>query len=263
MMIFTPKSLFPGGIGNGFLRFTGKTGFLEQVQQRAPLFGMVLILTAALGSCDSVGGFFSASWGSGLKRDQEKLLPGINAGNAKELAHDSAGDTEKAGIVAEKIRDALEKTNDAAERKTLLEAGIIAANNASDLVTVVMGNINALKDPTLDRILDKTQAAGDVQANAGLISGLLDAGQAENAGDLAGVAQDDLVLAALTLLLADAQAAGKTAPDDQAAYIEDFGKKKQNPALLTDKQRKALLLAGAASRNPGPFIDMLESLYLR
>jgi hypothetical protein len=221
-------------------------------------------LMTTLAACEAVGGFFSSSWGSGLKRDQQKLLPKINAGNALELAQDSAGDKEKARLVAEKIRDTLATTENAADQKVLLEAGLIAANNASDLVMVMMGNINAFKDPavTMGTILDKIQAAGDVQANAGLISGLLDAGKAETSADLAGFAQDELVLAAVTLLLADAQSGGKTAPADQEAYLQDFDQKKQKSQGLSDKQKKALVLAKAAAQNPGPFTSMLDKLHL-
>ncbi|MFP3090621.1 hypothetical protein LQZ21_09880 [Treponema sp. TIM-1] len=219
---------------------------------------------AILVSCDSVSGFFSSSWGSGLKRDPEKLLPKINAGNALELANESAGDKKKAKLVAEKIQDALAKTDNPADQKVLLEAGLIAANNASDLVMVMMGNINVFKDPqvTVDRILDKIQTAGDVQTNAGLISGLLDAGKVKKPADLAGSAQDELVLSAVTLLLADAQSMGKTNPADQEDYLKDFGQKKQDSQNLTDKQKKALILAEAAAKNPGPFTDMLERLHL-
>ncbi|MDR2758163.1 MAG: hypothetical protein LBB78_02145 [Spirochaetaceae bacterium] len=225
---------------------------------------MVLVLMTVLASCDSISGFFSTSWGSGLERDKEGLLPKINAGNALELAKDSAGDKKKAKLVTEKIRDALAKTNDPAEQQELLKAGLLAANNSSDLIMAVMGNLNTLNNPqvTVGMILEKVQAAGDVQANAGLISGLLDAGKVENAADLAGVAQDDLVLAAVTLLLADAQSLGKMTPDTQEDYLKDFDQKKQNPYNLTDKQKKALVLAGAAAQSPGPLTDMLKNFHL-
>lgn len=239
------------------------SGILRRVPASV-LLGTGLLLMAALASCEAAGTFFSTSWGTGLARDEERLLPKVNAGNALELAADTAGDKKKAKVVAEKIRGALEKTNNPAERNTLLKAGLIAAGNTSDLVMVVLANLNALRDPaeTPASILGKIGGAGDVQASAALISGLLDAGQVKSAGDLQGLAQDDLALAALTLLLADAQSLGKMSPGEQEDYLRDFEQKKQNSGLLTDKQRKALVLASAVVQNGGPLTDLLGNLHL-
>jgi hypothetical protein len=276
-MQFSRKNLFQnfslqkdsGGLSEKTGPLTGFSGGLSKISRVLPqaqrafvLSGIVLMMMAVLASCEAITGFFSTSWGSNLERDQERLLPGINVGNALELATDSAGNKKKAGLVAEKIRDALAKTNNPADRATLLKAGLIAANNSSDLATVIMGNISDLKNSqmTLGVFLEKIQSAGDVRANADLISGLLDAGKVTGPANLAGAAQDDLVLAAITLLLADAQSQGKTDPAAQENYVKDFDKNRHNAGALTDKQKKALTLAAAGGS--GPFTDILGMLHL-
>lgn len=231
----------------------------------ALLFGTVLVLIAALTACEGAGKFFSTSWGSGLEREQERLIPKITAGNAQELAAESAGDKKKAKLVAEKIKDTLSKTNNPAEQKVLVNAGLTAANNASDLTMVILGNIPTFLDPaaTVDTILKKIQTAGDVQANAGIISGLLDAGKVDSATALTGASPDNLALAAVTLLLADAQAENYTDVEGQKKYLEKFEQKRQQgETFLTGKQQKALILAQAAAQKAGPLTDMLKQFHL-
>ncbi|MDR1108944.1 MAG: hypothetical protein LBL19_07915 [Spirochaetaceae bacterium] len=226
------------------------------------LFAAGLFLTILLTSCEAVTGFFSTSWGSKFQRDLARLLPPISAQNALELAEDTAGDPEKAKIVAKKITEALLKTTDPGERKALLKAGLVAANNASRLITVMMGNIDTFSDPqvSLGTILEKIQDAGDVPGNAALISGILDAGGVDitNSDALAGISQDNLVLAAVTLLLADVQ---KDNILDQEAYLEDFAEKQaQGGSGLTKKQDQALVLASVASNQTGALKEVLHIL---
>ncbi|MDR3139088.1 MAG: hypothetical protein LBT95_05370 [Treponema sp.] len=227
------------------------------------LLGIGLVLMVLLGSCDTITGFFSKSWGSGLARDLAKLLPPITAKNAEDLANDTAGDPNRAKIVAEKIREALEKATDPAEKAALLRAGLIAANNASDLITVMMGNIDTFSDPTtttVGTVLGKVQEAGNLQDNAQLVSGLLDAAGPETS--LAGVSQDSLVLAAATLLLADAQENDYTDPTTQEEYLDTFKEKKADETSLTTKQKQAITLAAAAANKDGALKEVLGYLNL-
>jgi PleD family two-component response regulator len=230
------------------------------------LFGGGLFFMVLLGSCDAITGFFSSSWGSNLERDQGRLLPKITAKNAAELANDTAGDPKKAKLVAEKILDALKNTTDPAEKAALLNAGLIAANNASNLITVMMSNIDAFSNSNGDvgTVLEKVQAAGDVRANANLISGLLDASGANtDSGLLAGATQDNLALAAVTLLLADAQEQDYTDASGQKEYLDNFATNKTSATLLTDKQNMALDLAqAAAGKKDGVLKDVLDTLNL-
>ncbi|MDR0690163.1 MAG: hypothetical protein LBG08_07890 [Spirochaetaceae bacterium] len=227
-------------------------------------FGGGLLFMALLGSCDAITGFFSSSWGSNLKRDQGQLLPKITASNAEKLANDTAGDPKRAKLVAEKILEALKNTTNSAEKAALLNAGLIAANNASNLITVVMSNIDTFSDSntTIETVLGKIQAAGDVTANARLISGLLDA-SGENP-NFAEASQDNLALAAVTLLLSDAQEQNYVTAGGQKEYLDKFeaDKNSENPQL-TDKQNKALVLAGAAvAKKDGVLKDVLTSFKL-
>jgi hypothetical protein len=231
------------------------------------LFGTGLFFMILLGSCDAITGFFSTSWGSSLERDLERLLPKITAKNAVELANDTAGDPKKAKLVAEKILEALKNTTDPAEKATLLNAGLIAANNAGNLITVMMSNIDAFSNSNgnVETSLEKFQAAGDVKANAELISGLLDASGADTDPTLlAGVAQDNLALASITLLLADAQEQNYVDASGQKEYLDQFeADKTSDPSVLSPKQNKALNLAQVAGgKKDGILKNVLKDLKL-
>jgi hypothetical protein len=229
---------------------------------RLRILGAGLFLTVLLASCDATADFFSTSWGSGLARDQEQLLPKISAKNAWELARDTAGDPAKARLVAEKILEALSHTSDPAEKDALLNAGLNATNNASNLVPVILGNVDSFLDPSMSvqAALEKIQAVGDVQKDAAIISGLLDAGGKSGLG---AVSQDNLVLAAVTLLLADAQEQGISDPGSQEQYLKKFEQNRKNNGSLTDRQIKALDLAGAAAGKNGALNDILALLKLK
>jgi hypothetical protein len=226
-----------------------------------------------LGSCEAITGFFSTSWGSNLERDQGRLLPKITAKNAAELANDTAGDPKRAKLVAEKILEALKNTTDPAEKAALLNAGLIAANNASDLIMIMMGSIDTFSDPdvSVGTILGKVQAAGDVQASGTLISDLLKAGGED--ADHTAATQDNLVLAAVTLLLADAQEHDYLDPGAQETYLDQFEANKTgggDPQAgaegvgvgLTEKQKQALDLAEIAASKDGALNDVLKLLKL-
>jgi hypothetical protein len=230
------------------------------------LFGLGLFLMVLLVSCEDITGFFSKSWGSNLERDLGKLLPPITTKNALALANDTVGDPKRAKLVAEKILEALAKTTDPAEKAVFLNAGLIAANNASNLITVMLGNIDTFSDPKVDMgtVLEKVQAAGNVQANADLISRMLTAA-ADDTGHVAltGISQDNLVLGAVTLLLADAQENKYFDPDGQKEYLSEFADNRVKPdKLLTDKQKKALTLSAAAGNQTGALNEVLVVLNL-
>jgi hypothetical protein len=127
----------------------------------------------------------------------------------------------------------------------------------------MMGNIDTFSDPNVElgTILGKVQAAGDVQANANLISGMLDA-----AGEipLTEISQDNLVLGAVTLLLADAQAHENFDPDSQKEYLDEFTvNQEETPEVLTKKQHQALTLSAAAGGQDGALKEVLGVLHLK
>jgi hypothetical protein len=243
-------------------------GYIKARTKFRILFGIGFFLTILLTSCEAITGFFSTSWGSKFERDQARLLPPISAQNALALAEDTAGDPERAKIVAKKILEALSKTTDPAERAALMKAGLVAANNASYLLTVMMGNIDTFSDPkvTLETILGKVQGAGDVQGNAQLISEILEAGGAgsTNTAALAGISQGNLVLGAVTLLLADAQEHNYLTPSGQETYLTKFAddRKQGDPLLITQKQDQALALAAVAANEEGSLKEVLKILNL-
>jgi hypothetical protein len=104
-----------------------------------------LILTVFLASCGQITGFFSNSWGKGLARDPEKIFPAITGKNAQQLADETAGDPAAAAALLKKIKEAA-KNASGAEKEALLKAGLTAANNASDLTGLLIGNATKLKD---------------------------------------------------------------------------------------------------------------------
>jgi hypothetical protein len=108
--------------------------------------------------------------------------------------------------------------------------------------------------------LEKIQAAGNVRKDAAIISGLLDAG---GTSGLDAVSQDNLVLAAVTLLLADAQEQGGLDLSSQEQYLKEFEQDRKINGALTDKQIKALEIAGAAVGKIGALDDVLALLKLK
>lgn len=131
-----------------------------------------LALTVSLASCEQITGFFSNSWGKNLTRDPEKVFPTVTSKNAQKLADETAGDPAAAAVLLRKIKEAA-KNATGAEKEALLKAGLTAANNASDLTGLLLGNATKLKnlsdgdtDQALDDLTGIMKQAGNVSDTA-------------------------------------------------------------------------------------------------
>jgi hypothetical protein len=131
-----------------------------------------LALTVSLVSCEQITGFFSNSWGKGFGRDPEKIFPAVTGKNAQELADETAGDPAAAAALLKKIKEAA-KNASGAEKEALLKAGLTAANNASDLTRLLIGNATKLKDfadgntdQALNNLTDIMKQAGNLSDTA-------------------------------------------------------------------------------------------------
>jgi hypothetical protein len=204
------------------------------------MFWVVLIpaLTAALtlSSCMDV---FSTSWGSALKRDPNKLIPTVTASNVEDLLDASVGDTDFASALLGKIKDSAQNAK-GAEKATLQDAALKAAANASGLATEVLKNAETLFETgnghtgdiqhTIDGILKDIDGSSLQQITRDLNSVLDNAYRGSNASN------EDLAMAAIILLLADAKKGGNL-----ENYLNDFSNRKGGS--LTPNEQTALRLA--------------------
>jgi hypothetical protein len=204
--------------------------------------GLILTITAALvlSSCMDV---FATSWGSALKRDPNKLIPTVTASNVGDLLDASLGDTDFASTLLGKIDEAA-KTAQGSDKTALQDAALKAAANASGLTTAILENAGTLLETgesdaditkTIDGIL-KDIDGESLRQIADNLRSVLDTSQgAYRQGTKA--SNEDLAVAAVILLLADAKEAG-----DLEDYLDSFASRKNlNP---TSNEETALFLAG-------------------
>jgi hypothetical protein len=211
-----------------------------------------LSLTVLLASCEQVTGFFSNSWGKGLARDPDKLFPTVTAENAQALADETAGDPAAAKALLKKIADAV-KNATGEKRAALLRAGLTAANNASNLTGLILGNASELENlkdegenDALDTVVGMLKTAGDVNETADLLEEMFaDA----DSSDYNAMPADELVLAALTLVVAGTEEALS------ADSLKGLNQKADNP-----KAQIALDMITAAKGKGSIFDSMLDAI---
>jgi hypothetical protein len=208
--------------------------------------GLILTITAALvlSSCMDV---FSTSWGSALKRDPNKLIPAVTASNVEDLLDASLGDTDFASTLLGKINDAA-KTAQGSDKTVLQDAALKAAANASGLTTAILENAGILLESgenttdikkTIDGILSGIDGESLRQIADDLRSVLDTSQNAYKQGTKAST--EDLAVAAVILLLADAKGEGNL--ED---YLDSFaGRKDLNP---TPNEETAIFLAGIVAQ---------------
>jgi hypothetical protein len=195
-----------------------------------------------LSSCVDV---FSTSWGSALKRDPDKLIPQVTASNVEDLLEASLGDTDFATTLLGKISDSVE-TARGDEKAALQDAGLKAAANASGLATSILDNAGTLLkgsegditdiQTTIDAIL-KDINGEDLQQIAADLRAILNNETINTYKAKTKASDEDLAVAAIVLLLADAKKTGNL-----NSYLNQFANRKDvNP---TENEKKAILLAG-------------------
>jgi paraquat-inducible protein B len=214
---------------------------MEKPKSRMSWAVLILALAGALilSSCMDV---FSTSWGSALKRDPNKLIPTVTASNVGELLEASLGDTEFASTLLSKIADSAKKTT-GKEKAELQDAALKAAANASGLATEVLKNAETL-------LKTANGNTGDIQHSIdGILKDINGSNLQQISEDLNSVltgnnyngnkaSNEDLAMAAIILLLADAQKA-----DTLEDYLDSFSGRQQNDTPLSRNEEKALSLA--------------------
>ncbi|MDR2096523.1 MAG: hypothetical protein LBP76_13555 [Treponema sp.] len=214
-----------------------------------------LTLVAALGfsliSCEGVTGFFSSSWGEGLKRDPANLMGDVKPSNVKEMVSTFAGDSEASKALLKKIVDAAANAT-GQDKADLQSAGLTAAVNASGLGTTILSSAGAFlnddddDETQRDKLTDVLNDLPDVQDIAGDIGTLF---QSRPMGDIYPNidenAGNDLVMAAVICLLGDYQ--GQEG-EGLEKYMDQFASKVQENTVdsFNPKQKTAYYLLKTA-----------------
>ncbi|MCA1950638.1 MAG: hypothetical protein LDL24_08695 [Treponema sp.] len=224
---------------------------------------LVLPLAISLGSCRQ---FFTTSLAPWAARDPASLIPPVTASNIDDLLAQTANNPAQALALLDKIADAV-ATASAADAAVLQAAALQAASNASGVATSVLSNAGTL--------LNTLQSNGDIiPVISDAIAGLSNLAPSATAlatilpapntpafdAFVAQASPEDLAMAAIVLLAAEAQASGGV-----ENYINSFD---PNGASLSDNEALAVALAEdaaaayAASGGTGPLADILAGLNL-
>ena len=226
---------------------------------KALVFGSVL---ASLASCT---GFFSTSLAPWAARDPASLVPPVDTGNVGELIQKSENDTDMSLEVLKKIKDAAKKAGPG-EASTLQAAALKAASNASGMgsallqqagkVSELMNNAGSAADLVADTLgkMDNLVPAGE-----NLAAILPPPGTPEFSAFVEKAGAEDLAIAAVVILAAEAKNAG-----DSKDYFNSFN----TNTVSGPREELALELAKAAAAKPaedglsGTLKDILDSLSL-
>jgi hypothetical protein len=203
------------------------------------IFGCLFAFLTA--SCTNV---MSTSWGSWARRAAK--IPDVNTGNVDSLVDEARGNPDFARALLEKIRDQINETPAGPDKTALQDAGVAAAAEASGLGGSVLANVgDLLADLDNDDKAD-TEIHAAVQE---VFSGIYEDSNKDNlqsiAGDLVTVinsdseaykatsqaSMDDLLMATVTLILAEAQSQGYQGGDIITFFTtSNF---KEDPVYLT------------------------------
>lgn len=229
---------------------------------------MILLLLfpfmLSLGSCRQ---FFTTSLAPWAARNPASLIPPVTTTNIDELLTKFANNPDQSLALLDKIADALD-TASATDAAVLQAAALQAASNASGVATSVFSNAGTM--------LETLQGSGDIipvisDAIAGLsnlapsataLTSILPDPSDTDAFDafVAQASPEDLAMAAIVLLAAEAQADSGGVED----YITNFNPASPNPGAeaLAVALAEAAATAYAASGGTGPLADILAGLNL-
>jgi len=233
---------------------------MRKLDRRRDVLALMSLLALALLplSCRQ---FFSTSLASWAARDSSALVPDITTDNIDELLALSASDPEMALAVLEGIEDAIAGA-DADEQAELQAAALVAASSASGVGPAILENAGDVLE-TLDSgedtvIIDMVaEAIGGLDQLADTSTALLAIlpdPATEPAAFVAEASAEDLAMAAVVLLAAEAQAA-----PDVGTYIDTYTPVQDTLAV---ELAEAAAAAYAAEGGTGPLADILASLNL-
>ncbi len=208
--------------------------------------------------------FFSTSLASWAARDSSALVPDITTDNIDELLALSASDPEMALAVLEGIEDALVGAS-AAVQAELQAAALVAASSASGVGPAILENAGSVLDTLsggddaviINTVSDAIGGLDQLADTSAALLAILPDPTTEPAAFAAFVAEasaEDLAMAAVVLLAAEAQAAA-----DVGTYIDSYT---PVPGTLAVELAEAAAAAYAAEGGTGPLADILASLNL-
>lgn len=223
----------------------------------------VLGLALIMGSCKQ---FFTTSLAPWAARDPAKLIPPVSTANIDELLEQSANNPDQSLALLDSINDALATASDA-DKAVLQAAALTAASNASGLANSLLSNAGALLDAQksggdiIAVVSDAIEDLANLASTALLLAKILPDPSDTNAFDafVAQASPEDLAMAAIVLLAAEAQAAGGV--ED---YINNFNpdSPSSDSEALAVALAKAAATSYAASGGTGPLADILAGLNL-
>ncbi|MDR3248428.1 MAG: hypothetical protein LBT39_06545 [Treponema sp.] len=232
-------------------------------------YGIPLVLSLGmiflLASCAD---FFTTSWGLAAARDTSKIE--VNADNIKQLLRDANGDKKTSKVILGKIADKLESNTNPNSEPELRVATVKAANQASGLGQLVLGEIDKVladgaDEDALNALVDaiqdgaKENKLGEIAEDVGRSLLPVTTGtKPVFAGDfIDDVSTSDLTLLAVTLILAESGG-------DFEAYIESWsdGTKKLDGtgAVLNSNERLIAAIANELAGRDGELSKMLSDL---
>lgn len=232
-------------------------------------------LLPAIVLCVSCQQFFTTSLGEAFARDPEDLIPEVTADNAADLAEATKGDSDASLELLGELEDVIADA-DADEKADLTAVALDVASSASGVENAILQEgdelVDLLQDGDLDDPAVQDQIYGLVEdalegldnlsdSSASLVAILTDPGAASIDEIAAASSADDLAMAAIMLLSANAS----EDPDGVSGYIDSFD---SESGTLSESESLAVALAEAAAAKyaaeggVGPLADLLSTLNL-
>ncbi|MDR1173970.1 MAG: hypothetical protein LBK83_00690 [Treponema sp.] len=229
--------------------------------------GLSLLCLLSLLLLSGCPDLMSTSWGDFAKRDPGKLIPAPDGNNVSDLVDAARGDKEFAKELLGKIKD--EVNGKQGEEKAALQgAGISSAAAASGLDIELISNASKLISAS------SNPGEGSAETNAALNT-MNDIYQDMKGTDLSSIANDlvvilddeatfsadyhnsatgsktttdDITISIMVLFIAEAREGGYDNVND---YVDGFKTRKDVGESLSEKEQKAIFLAGLIGNQDG------------
>ncbi|MDR0655920.1 MAG: hypothetical protein LBG22_06350 [Treponema sp.] len=229
--------------------------------------GLSLLCFLALLLLSGCPDLMSTSWGRWAKRDPGKLIPAPDANNVSDLVDAARGDKEFARELLGKIKDEV-KGKRGEEKAALQGAGISSAAAASGLDMDLISNASKLISAASNAGEGSTEANAALDAMDVIYQGMKDTDLTSIANDLVEILDDestfssdyhnsatgsktttdDITVSIMVLFIAEAQENGYGNVNE---YVDDFKTRKDGGTLLSEKEEKAIFLAGLIRNQDG------------
>ena len=227
--------------------------------------GILTVLCILPLSCKQ---FFSTSLAPWAARDPASLIPSVSASNVNELIAQSANDPDLALEVLKGIQSAASAAS-GQDLITLQVASVSAASNASGLGTAILQNAGNIVDSlsgsnstaVIDLVSNAVSGLTQLTPSGTALTAILPSPSDATAYNafVSQAAPEDLAMAAVTILAAQAQTSGNV-----TTYINSFP---ASPTVGTPEYLAAQLAGSAKTKyaaegGTGPLADILVALNL-